>query len=352
MKRKLFVSSDDKSDLLSALEKEFTLSPGALAAPASRTSHLEREHALFVDATALDEATIVGHDSVKAALAGGIPLIVLRPTSSLLRAITGFGVEGVAACILVQGQHRTTYCQTYMDTTTTRLMSGVAWSSEKSEEAGGHGAKDEEQERPDGELQRAGSIENKIVDPDLQALIPADLAKADQIEEALRHLDARWRSASLPANRMKTGYFSMNWATMSLSDPSGETGNTQTSRLQFSVTFQLIAADLPAKRKVFGATIGGTGFEPFSGSMIRNDTNHRGWAQSVTMITMDPQNSAFGNVEAYVPVNASNEASITAGFSWEVGVSGGSDGGSVSASFSQDKSHTISSKDFKTLTTT
>lgn len=35
--------------------------------------------------------------------------------------------------LLVQGQYRTTYCQTYMDTTTTRLMSGVAWSRYKSE---------------------------------------------------------------------------------------------------------------------------------------------------------------------------------------------------------------------------
>src|SRR5262249_44164199 len=150
----------------------------------------------FIDATALDESTILGHNSLKVALGSGIPIVVLRPTSSLLRAISGYGVENVAACIIVQGKHRTVYCKTYMDATAIRLSSGVAWTSEEA------GAKPDDETAPTEQLQHTGGIEHTIVEPDLQTLIPEDIAKADQIEETLAQLEAPWQRTSLPPNRI------------------------------------------------------------------------------------------------------------------------------------------------------
>ena len=65
--------------------------------------------------------------------------------------------------------------------------------------------------------------------------------------------------------------------------------------------------------------VGGVGFEPVSSgqSLIRDNTKHRGWAQSVTYIEFKPTSDIFGRVQDYVPINTANDVTVTAGFSWD-----------------------------------
>lgn len=359
MTRKLYTLSDDRSLLRSALEKEFTFTPGVLTAPASRSSYLEQEHILFIDATALDEAEISNHDSVKAAISGGIPMVILRPTSGLLKSIIGFGTDNTKAALVVLGKRRTAYCKAYMDEKTLRAWSGMAWSSEPSENAGAKhddahakndraDAKDKKEPEEEKPLLPTGAVRTMIDEPDLPKTILEDLANGDQIEKTLTQLeDSPTHSNSVPDNRIWNVSFDMGIASYTLNDPSGESNRTQTARFQIAVELKLIAANTP-HNKILHVIIKGAGFQPFlSGqSMIRDDVKHRGWAQSVTMVTVEPYHSVFGTIHDYLPKNEANVASVTIGFSSNIGFSGRS----LTASFTSDNSRTISSVDFRTLT--
>lgn len=347
MKRKLFVLSDHESDLLSTLGNEFVRSSGPLPVPASRPSRLERGHVLFIDATVLDESTIPGDASVRAAMSSGIPVVILRPTSGLLKALTGCGIDDVAAALLVRGRGRTTYCKIYTDARAARSFYGEAWSK-------GADAGSEDEPAAAGAPPSTGTIGDfgTVEELDLRKIVE-DLAQADQIEEILAGLDdSPGRSNQVPQNRDWSTYIAVSPKGGWLGDPSEETSNRQNIRIEFGVQLRLLAMDSPTKNKVLGVRIDGWGFEPRATNegLIRDDHKHRGWAQSVTKVTVDPSHEAFGSVKEYVPSNAANVTSVSAGFDWSVGFSGGNQGGSVSASFSKSQSHTVSSVDFKTLT--
>ncbi len=344
MNQKLVVLGDAKTALGSALMESFEQA-SSLTEASKGDASVDKSQILFID-SGFEGNKIDSSDQVTAALRSGTPIVINEPSSDLLLSLSGLGVDGAEAALIVKGKRNAYFVKTYMgegeqaETITNATLS-------KSEPPQG------EEEAPS-----ENDIESETVpeDTDSTTLVMKDLSELSSIDEKLNQMRAlKTADDSLPENRHWSTFWEMDWLNKVLSDPSGEKKKTQTARFRFTTIFDLLAANTPVKKKVFNSIVGGTGFEPVKSdeSMIRNDNKHRGWAQSVTYIEFNPQDNKFGNIQDYVPVNSADDVSITAGYSWSIGFTGGGSGkgpeGSVSFSYSQDSSHTISTKDFRTL---
>ena len=344
LKRNLMILGDAQCPLGSALQQELTVSNSIPQPPKFRISHLNPEHLLFVNGDSFDQTKLANEPSLQSALKGGIPILIQNPEASLLTTLTGLGVENAEAVLLVKGKNRVLYSRTYKGSGSLSIVAG-----------------EDSALLPEGEqsIKTVPSISSTFeeVESDITQSIMEDIENLDNIETYLETLSQNKSfDKNIPENRTWSHLWEMSeWKTSVRQDPSEETENTQTHRFKFSVLFSLIAADDPAKVKIFSTEVLGTGFEPIISEeeMMRNDNKHRGWAQSMTYVEFDPQGDEFGNIADYVPINTSNEVTVTAGFSWSVGFEAGVDGeggnGKLSASFSQDQSHTISTTDFQTL---
>lgn len=352
MTRTLYVLGDHPAhrSLHTALANVYTPGTGMPVAPSSRASHVDRSQVLFIDPTQHDESTLAGHDAIRMAMDNGIPIVILEPSSPLLTAITGVGTPEVAAAILVNG-NGVVYSKVYMGSGFTSISSGVASVAVPGDEAGAESEDEPANGEPaQGHAPAAGPA---TAERELTAMVIEDLERLEHIESTLVALSgSKWVDNDVPSYRKFTQFRELeHWESLTLSDPSYETSKSQTVRFHYSVTLHLLAANEPATVKVVDIEIGGAGFYP--DALIRDDTAHRGWGQSLTAIKMEPLSNIFGHVQSYVPVNSANDVAVTTGFSWELGFSGGAGpegpSGSVSFSFSKNASSTVSYKDFNVL---
>ncbi|SCY18720.1 hypothetical protein [Desulfoluna spongiiphila] len=287
------------------------------------------------------------------ALERGVPIIIESPTAQLLTELTGCGAEKVEAALIVQGKGRFFYSVSYMDPSATSKECGVV-QTEIPEDQRGNG--EEEAIQQESPLPTATTTE--ITDDRLETRLVEDLGDMESVNRKLETLqNDPFQQSDIPDNRKWSHIWESDWINNVKNDPSEEQQNkTQKLRFRYSTTFKLLAADEPAKVKILNTVVGGFGFDPVPGGeqMIRNDHKHRGWAQSVTAVEFNPVDDALGFIQDYVPINQANSVTISAGYSWDIGFTGGGgpEGpeGSLSFSYGQNASHTKESKDFRTLT--
>lgn len=347
MKKNLIVNAQVSSALRTTLEQHYSSSKTLILSDPERVHQANSANLLFIDEAQNDVSSILTHPDTKNALEHGIPIVIHQPSVTLQTKLAGLGIEGIEAIILIKGKGNYYYSQTFANTTEThsRVVTKFIKSSEDQQEV----------------LQEDHSVEPvpiAVEKVDIPKAVLEALNELEEVEQQLKHLANKTiNSASIPQNRKWSYYWDMkSWEKIKLSDPSEEQSKTQTARFRFTVTFSLLAANEPVKKKVFNASVGGTGFEPFMSdqSMIRNDHKHRGWAQTKTAVKFAPSDDVFGNIESYQPINSANDVTITTGYSWDIGfeAGGGPEGpqGSVSFSYSQNQASSINTKDFETLT--
>lgn len=345
--RKLVILGDNKSTLSQTLQTSYSLTTEIEGLSSLRSAHVDPSQLLYIDAISCSAPDITLNHMVVTALRQGTPIILNSPNSKTLTDLTGFGLDNIEAALVVKGNGHLFYVKTYSKVQSSEITIGkeACLSSDNQLES------DIDRDTlPDYEPSLTSLVE---LNPNEQII--QDLEDIALIESQLTGLkESGWQQDSIPENRQWSLYWDMEWRSHVLTDPSDETKNTQTARFKFTTTFNLLAANSPVKKKVFSTIVGGVGFEPLTSGqkMIRNDTSHRGWAQSMTYIEFKPTDDNFGTMENYVPINTANQVTVTAGFSWDIGFTAGGDAsgpsGDVSFSYSQNESHSISTTDFKT----
>lgn len=351
MHRNIIILAKHQSPLRAELESKFSASSDFIISDKKHAKHVNPDNVLFIDCRSFEEAEITTHAHVRKALAHGVPVIIFEPGSTLLQALTGLGVEGVEAAIVIQGKGQTFYTKTFMQAGKQRILEGHESMVIPVEQQTG----DNEE---DGAEAANTAVSHLIEEVDSRKSLIRDLTNFVELESALDVL-ARgdWQDSNVPANRKWSHYWEQEWRSVVLSDPSGEQSKTQTARFRYTVIFNLLAANTPVKKKILNVAVGGQGFEPvLSGqSLIRDNDKHRGWAQSMTFIEFNPANdhTVFGNIQDYLPSNTAGEVQVVTGYSWDIGFSAGGSAsgpeGSVNFSYSKNNSSTISTKDFETL---
>jgi hypothetical protein len=345
MKQNLIVKGKQDSELGKSIGSAYSISSEFVITKGARTTEVNKNNLLLIDPASLDESKIFNEPDVLTALEHGIPVVIIEPTATLLTGLTGFGIEGTDAAIIVKGKGPYYYSTTYMkagnDSTEVKTLFAECTNP------------GEEELAPEPEIHSNLVAFEKI---DLPKKLLEQLNNLDEVELILNDLaQSAWQQDDIPANRRWSHYWSMeDWKSIVLSDPSGEQTKTQTARFRFTTVFSLLAANTPVQKKIVNISVGGTGFEPFGSgqSLIRDNTKHRGWAQSMTFTEFVPQGNEFGNIEAYQPNNTADAVTITTGYSWDIGFTGGAGpegpSGSVSFSYSQNASSSIATKDFET----
>lgn len=353
MTRNLVVLGD-KSPVGAALEGKFGVASEFTPATSPRTTQVDPENVLFIDAGSFGESNIPANEYVVAALERGIPIVISEPSKDLLGNLTGLGTENVEAVIIVKGNGPFFYTQPLMGPDTSGWEYAVASIALPQDEQG----EDDKGDSSISEIPPPTPVASPLVKADIPKVVIEAFEAIDEIESKLRGMaESNWQSNNVPDNRKWSHYWDPGiWFNFTRNDPSGETNKTQNLRFYLTLIFQLLAADEPVKVKVLDIVSGGAGFQPIlmGEEMIRNDSKHRGWAQSLTYIEFDPEGKELGTIQDYAPANSANEVSVTTAYSWDVGYSVGigPDGpeASVDFSFGLDHSKTKSSLDFRTLT--
>jgi hypothetical protein len=349
MKRNLIVLSNQSSPLRTALEGVHSLSSDYIIQESARTTQVDPENVLFIDANSFAESKIISLAPVKTALHKGIPIVITGASSTLLTALTGFGVEGTRAVIIVKGNGRIFYSKTFMVSDSSAESLGTESMLIPEDRRG--------EDRTDN-ISVAKDIHPvvSLVEYDLPQSVIEDLGKLDEVESILENLaKSSWNDESIPENRKWHHYWEPCWQSVQLTDPSYEQKDRkQNPNFMCSCTFRLIAADDPVKKKVFKVSVGGTGFAPCidGETLIRYDTHHRGWAQSLTYVEFEPTGNEFGYIEMHLPTNTATEVSVMTQHTWGATFSGGGSAegpeGSLSFTYQDSTGSTINSTDFST----
>ncbi|MEM0575383.1 hypothetical protein [Flavobacterium polysaccharolyticum] len=327
------------------MTKLFVISNGV------RSKQVNVSNVLFVDVNSEDESKVSNEIELKTSLTNGIPIVINEPSANLLKNLTGFGVDGCEAAIIIKGKGNYFYTRTFMKANFD--IEQVKTATMQIQEVRKDENEEERTSEPEVHSNLVSYEEINLVEAVLEGL--KNIAEIESILDALGN--SSWQNESVPQNRKWSNYWAMDsWKSMVLNDPSEETSKTQTARFRFTCTFSLLAANKPAKVKIFNVSVGGTGFEPMIAgqSLIRDNNKHRGWAQSLTSVEFLPTSNEFGNIESYLPINTAKEVTVSTGYSWDIGFSGGvsaeGPSGEVSFSYSENKSSSISNLDFETLT--
>ncbi|MCH9651805.1 MAG: leukocidin/hemolysin toxin family protein [Deltaproteobacteria bacterium] len=340
MKRNLVVLGESKSDLASKITDHFQVSEKLEVDEKRRgTRQVDPANVLFVDTPSFGESNVKENSQVRTAMENGVPIVVAGITADLQRDLIGCGAADSEAVLIVKGVGPIYYCKSYsrQDAMASEARSILLDLESK-----------QITRKASGAPAASGAL------PSLAEAVLEDLRDLKEAEERLQALsDSPFQRDAVPDNRKWTLYYTFPWTSVVKDDPYGEYSGTQDLRYHFSVTFNLLAADDPAKVKVLSVAVSGSGFEP--NDTIHYGDHYKGWGQTMTYVQFTPQDNVFSPVEDYVPINQADDITVSAGFSWNVSFTGstGKGGqGSVSVGYSQDQSHTKSTTSFRTLTET